>query len=98
MRAANLEWYEQGDVWHRIAQNRPLPTSIPTAKVTAMVNEVKHVMLADTTPNGPLLRVSGHSPLPPVGPRRSAELAKPWEPRLAMAPSNGDSARSSATW
>jgi hypothetical protein len=50
MRAANLERYEQGDVWHRITQERPLPTDIPTAKMTAMADEIKHVMLADATP------------------------------------------------
>jgi lantibiotic biosynthesis protein len=43
-----------------------------------------------------LLRAARY-PQQPVGPRRSAEPAKPWELRLAMAPSNGDSARSSAT-
>lgn len=59
MRAAHLEWYEQGDVWHRITQERPLPTSIPTAKLTAMADEIKQVMLADATPDGPLLGVSG---------------------------------------
>jgi thiopeptide-type bacteriocin biosynthesis protein len=59
MRAANLEWYEQGDVWHRVAQERPLPTNIPTAKVTAMADEIKHAILADTTPNGPLLGATG---------------------------------------
>ncbi|MGH3908148.1 MAG: thiopeptide-type bacteriocin biosynthesis protein [Pseudonocardiaceae bacterium] len=59
MRAANLEWYEQGDVWHRVTQERPLPTDIPTAKMTAMADEIKHVMLADATPNGPLLGASG---------------------------------------
>ncbi len=39
MRAANLEWYEQGDVWHRVIQERPLPTDISTAKVAAMADD-----------------------------------------------------------
>ncbi|WP_246258095.1 thiopeptide-type bacteriocin biosynthesis protein [Amycolatopsis anabasis] len=59
MRAAGLEWYEQGDVWHRVAQERPLPTDIPTANVTAMADDLKHLMLTDTTPNGPLLGTNG---------------------------------------
>jgi thiopeptide-type bacteriocin biosynthesis protein len=59
MRAANLEWYEQGDVWHRVTQERPLPTDVPIAKMAAMADEVKHVMLADATPNGPLVGASG---------------------------------------
>lgn len=59
MRAAHLEWYEQGDVWHRITQERPLPTGIPTAKIAAMAAEVKSLLLTDTTPDGPLLGANG---------------------------------------
>lgn len=64
MRAANLEWFEQGDVWHRITQQRPLPTDIPTEKVTAMATTVRQILLADTTSDGPLLSASG--PLAPI--------------------------------
>lgn len=64
MRAANLEWYEQGDVWHRVTQERPLPTDIPTAKVAAMADEVKNMLLTDTAPDGPLL--GENSPLAAV--------------------------------
>lgn len=59
MRAAGLEWYEQGDVWHRVAQERPLPQDVPAAKLTAMASDLKQLMLADTTPDGPLLRADG---------------------------------------
>lgn len=59
MRAANLEWYEQGDVWHRLTQQRPLPSDIPTENVIAMAAKVRQAMLADTTPDGPLLGASG---------------------------------------
>jgi thiopeptide-type bacteriocin biosynthesis protein len=59
MRAANLEWYEQGDVWHRVAQERPLPTDIPSAKITTMTDEVKNLLLIDTAPGGPLLGTKG---------------------------------------
>lgn len=59
MWATGLEWYEQGDVWHRVALERPLPPDVPTSKLAAMANEIKQLMLADTTPDGSLLRTDG---------------------------------------
>lgn len=64
MRAAHVEWYEQGDIWHRVTQQRPLPTDIPTENVTGMATTVRQTLLADTTPDGPLLSASG--PLAPI--------------------------------
>lgn len=59
MRAAGLEWYEQGDVWHRVALERRLPTDVPISKLTAMAGDLKQLMLADVTPDGPLLGADG---------------------------------------
>ncbi|SMD23893.1 thiopeptide-type bacteriocin biosynthesis domain-containing protein [Lentzea albidocapillata] len=59
MRAAGLEWYEQGDVWHRVAQERHLPADVPVSKVTAMAGDLKQLMLADVSPDGPLLGTNG---------------------------------------
>jgi len=59
MRAAGLEWYEQGDVWHRVALERRLPADVPTSKLTAMADDLKQLMLADITPDGPLLGTNG---------------------------------------
>ncbi|WP_285746473.1 thiopeptide-type bacteriocin biosynthesis protein [Lentzea sp. NBRC 105346] len=59
MRAAGLEWYEQGDVWHRVGQERPLPGDVPTAKLTAMASDLKQLTLANTASDGPLLRADG---------------------------------------
>ncbi|MGH3692883.1 MAG: thiopeptide-type bacteriocin biosynthesis protein [Pseudonocardiaceae bacterium] len=64
MRAAGLEWYEQGDVWHRVALERPLPADIPTSKLTVMADDLKQLMRTDITPGGPLLGANG--PLAPV--------------------------------
>ncbi|WP_291410167.1 thiopeptide-type bacteriocin biosynthesis protein [Actinophytocola sp.] len=64
MRAANLEWYEQGDVWHRLTQERPLPGDIPTGKIAAMADDVKPLLLTSTAPDGPLLGENG--PLAPA--------------------------------
>ena len=59
MRAAGLEWYEQGDTWDRVAQERPLPEDVPLAKVATMASDLKQLMVADTTPDGPLLAADG---------------------------------------
>lgn len=56
MRAAGLEWYEQGDVWHRVAQERPLSPDIPPSKIRTMTADLRHLLLADTSPTGPLLQ------------------------------------------
>lgn len=55
MRAAGLEWLEQGDVWHRVAQERPLPADIPPDRLHALAEDLRQLMLADTAPDGPLL-------------------------------------------
>jgi thiopeptide-type bacteriocin biosynthesis protein len=59
MRAAGLEWYEQGDVWHRVAWERRLPADVSTSKLTEMADDLKQLMLADITPDGPLLGANG---------------------------------------
>lgn len=59
MRAANLEWFEQGDVWDRVTQERPQLTDVPHGKLTALADEVKNMLLTDTTPDGPLLGDNG---------------------------------------
>jgi thiopeptide-type bacteriocin biosynthesis protein len=59
MRAAGLEWYEQGDTWHRVAQERPLPEDVPLAKLTAMASDLRQLMVADTTPDSPMLSSDG---------------------------------------
>jgi thiopeptide-type bacteriocin biosynthesis protein len=97
MRAANLEWYEQGDVWHRVTQERPLPTDIPTAKITAMADEVKTCCSPTPHPTARCSARAARSSPPPIGPRHSAGPAKPSASRHVRAPCNEDSARSSAT-
>ncbi|WP_328600666.1 thiopeptide-type bacteriocin biosynthesis protein [Actinomadura physcomitrii] len=61
-RAAGLEWYEQGDAWHLVAQQRPLPTDVPTGRLEAMAESLRLLMSADLAADGPLLSESG--PLP----------------------------------
>ena len=67
MRAAGLEWYEKGDVWHQVARERPLPADAPADRLTSMADNLKTLMLADTGPGGALL-----------GPHGSAAAAAGW--------------------
>ncbi|MEU9190147.1 thiopeptide-type bacteriocin biosynthesis protein [Streptomyces sp. NPDC048484] len=66
MRAAGLEWYEQGDVWHRVTRERPLPSDVPAAKVHAMADSLRQLLIADTSPSGPMLQ-SDRTLKPAVG-------------------------------
>ncbi|WP_367138427.1 MULTISPECIES: thiopeptide-type bacteriocin biosynthesis protein [Streptomyces] len=59
MRAAGVEWYEQGDVWRRVAEDRPLPADIPPARVEALADDLRKLLRADTSPDGMLLSPDG---------------------------------------
>lgn len=59
LRAAGLERYEQGDVWHRVAMERHLPADVPTSKLTTMADDLGHLIRADMAADGPLLSANG---------------------------------------
>lgn len=61
LRAAGLEWYEQADVWDHVTSERPLPEDITPEHLTRMGEDLRHLLLADTSPVGPLF--SPGSPL-----------------------------------
>lgn len=63
MRAAGLEWYEQGDVWHRVItdEHRSVLGDVPADRLSARAQEIRPLLLADTDV---LLRSGG--PLDPV--------------------------------
>lgn len=60
MRAAGLEWYEQGDVWHRVIteEHRSAITDVPADSLDARAQEIRPLLIADSTallrPGGPL--------------------------------------------
>ncbi|UWE13666.1 thiopeptide-type bacteriocin biosynthesis protein [Actinacidiphila bryophytorum] len=64
MRAAGLEWYEQGDVWHRVitAEHRSSLAGIPRELLEARAAEVRTLLSADTdsllSPDGSLAPVA----------------------------------------
>lgn len=60
MRAAGLEWYEQGDVWHRVItrEHRSAISDVPAGRLNARAQEIRPLLLADSDallrPGGPL--------------------------------------------
>lgn len=59
MRAAAVEWYEQGDVWHRVARMRPLPDDVPVDRLVELSDGLRELIRADTAPDGSLLGKGG---------------------------------------
>jgi thiopeptide-type bacteriocin biosynthesis protein len=66
MRAAGLEWYEQGDVWQRVIgeEQRSKLGDIPEERLHAMATQLRALLVTDTDPDGPVLSSGG--PLEPV--------------------------------
>ncbi|MCH0566938.1 thiopeptide-type bacteriocin biosynthesis protein [Streptomyces sp. MUM 2J] len=50
MRAAGLEFGEQGDVWGRVEQRRPLAEDVPPERVSTMVEPLRRLLLSDARP------------------------------------------------
>jgi thiopeptide-type bacteriocin biosynthesis protein len=55
-RAAGQDWHEQGDIWHRVTQLRPLSADTPVDRLPDLTPSVHRLMTADT---GPLLGTHG---------------------------------------
>lgn len=62
MRAARLEFGEQGDVWGQVEHQRPLAADVPLDAVRTMVAPLRRLLLTDA---GPLL---ADGPLTPIQP------------------------------
>lgn len=50
MRAAGLEFGEQGDVWGRVEERRPLTEDVPPERVSSMVEPMRRLLLTDAHP------------------------------------------------
>ncbi|GHG11787.1 hypothetical protein GCM10018791_26500 [Streptomyces zaomyceticus] len=50
MRAAGLEWYEQGDVWHRVIteEHRSAVSDVPRDRLDARAQEIRPLLFADS--------------------------------------------------
>lgn len=62
MRCAGQDWYEQGDIWARVAKHRALPPDAPRDRLHAMESNLRQLMTVDTASlaqsNGPLAFIS----------------------------------------
>ncbi|MER7497021.1 thiopeptide-type bacteriocin biosynthesis protein [Streptomyces pharetrae] len=61
LRAAGLEWGEQGDVWGQVEGRRILPTDVPLDKVSGLVSPMRKLLALDAVPalaDGPLTPVA----------------------------------------
>ncbi|WP_103502966.1 MULTISPECIES: thiopeptide-type bacteriocin biosynthesis protein [unclassified Streptomyces] len=47
LRAAQLDWYEQGDVWARVADHREPPAAIPEPQRRKLRADLRHLLAAD---------------------------------------------------
>ncbi|WP_433464094.1 thiopeptide-type bacteriocin biosynthesis protein [Spirillospora sp. CA-128828] len=50
LRGADLDWYEQGDVWAHVAEHRPPDDQLPPARLDALEPAVRRLLSVDTTP------------------------------------------------
>jgi thiopeptide-type bacteriocin biosynthesis protein len=55
MRAAGQDWYEQGDVWARVAENRQLSPGIPPDRTRALKSGLRLLMTVNAGPSSPLV-------------------------------------------
>ncbi|HEX5402308.1 MAG TPA: thiopeptide-type bacteriocin biosynthesis protein [Pseudonocardiaceae bacterium] len=59
LRAAGQDWYEQGDVWARVAENRPLSPQTPNNRPSTFVAGLRRLMTVDAGPDSPLTGPDG---------------------------------------
>jgi thiopeptide-type bacteriocin biosynthesis protein len=50
LRAAGQDWYEQGDVWARVAEHRKPDTDTPAGAMAAMEPAMRQLLTVDATP------------------------------------------------
>lgn len=58
-RAAGQEWFECGDIWHRITQIRPHSPGIPADRLTTLTASLHYLLSQDTRPTGALFGADG---------------------------------------
>ncbi len=59
MRGARQDWYEQGDIWARVAENRSLPPDMPSDRLHTMETDLRRLMTVDASPASALMKDNG---------------------------------------
>jgi thiopeptide-type bacteriocin biosynthesis protein len=59
LHAAHLEWYEQGDAWHRVTRERPLPGDVTAEQVSGLTASTRTLLTTDTSAASSLFETRG---------------------------------------
>ncbi|GAB3454266.1 thiopeptide-type bacteriocin biosynthesis protein [Actinophytocola sediminis] len=59
LHGAHQDWYEQGDVWARVADMRPGPPTTADEPANNLHDQLRRLMTVDADPAGPLLGPTG---------------------------------------
>ena len=59
MRGAGQDWYEQGDIWARLAENRPLPPETALDRLRGIESDLRRLMTVDAGPASTLVNQDG---------------------------------------
>jgi hypothetical protein len=62
MRGAGQDWYEQGDIWARMADNRPLPQGTPLDRLRGIESGLRRLMTVDASSASTLVSQGGPPP------------------------------------
>jgi thiopeptide-type bacteriocin biosynthesis protein len=58
-RAAGQEWFECGDIWHRVGRLRPSPRPMPASGLAELSESIRTLLTYDPRPDGPLFGADG---------------------------------------
>jgi thiopeptide-type bacteriocin biosynthesis protein len=59
LHGARLEWYEQGDAWHRVTRERPLPDDVTAEQVSGLTASTRILLATDTSAASSLFEAGG---------------------------------------
>ena len=59
MRGAGQDWYEQGDIWARLAGNQPLPSGTPLDRLRGSESNLRRLVTVDAGPASTLVSRDG---------------------------------------
>jgi thiopeptide-type bacteriocin biosynthesis protein len=59
LRGAGLEWYEQGDTWHRVTRERPLPVDVTAELLSELTASTTTLLTTDTSDGSSLFEAGG---------------------------------------
>ncbi|MGH3940030.1 MAG: thiopeptide-type bacteriocin biosynthesis protein [Pseudonocardiaceae bacterium] len=80
MRGAGQDWYEQGDIWARVAEHRCLPPDVLSDRLHAMESGLRRLMTVDTfslaQDSGPLALLTDWAAVFDKAGRELGELAR----------------------